>query len=64
MADIVNLKRRYVARRRQRIGKRKGSAAANRRKHGVCAKETRDLAKAREEKAKHDIDAHRLTDDE
>jgi hypothetical protein len=38
-------------------------AAANRTKHGV-AKPVRDLARAREEKSKHDIDVHRLTDDE
>jgi hypothetical protein len=60
MADIVNLKR---ARKAKALAEKESVAAANRRKHGI-AKETRDLAKARKEKAKHDIDAHRLTDDE
>jgi Domain of unknown function (DUF4169) len=60
MADIVNLKR---ARKAKVRSEKESAAAANRTKHGV-AKPIRDLAKAREEKAKHDIDAHKLTDDE
>ncbi len=60
MADIVNLKR---ARKAKARSEKESVAAANRTKHGI-AKKTHDLAKVREEKAKHDVDAHRLTDDE
>ena len=60
MADIVNLKRVRKAKARS---EKEAEAAANRTKHGV-AKPVRDLARAREEKSKHDIDVHRLTDDE
>ncbi|MGD0864648.1 MAG: DUF4169 family protein [Rhizomicrobium sp.] len=60
MADIVNLKRVRKAKARS---EKEAATAANRTKHGV-AKKSRDLAKAREEKAQHDIEAHRLTDDE
>jgi hypothetical protein len=60
MADIVNLKRVRKAKARS---EKESAAAANRTKHGI-AKKTHDLAKAREEKSKHDVDAHRLTDDE
>ena len=60
MADIVNLKR---ARKAKARSEKEAAAEANRTKHGV-AKPVRDLARAREEKSKHDIDVHRLTDDE
>ena len=60
MADIVNLKRVRKAKARS---EKESVAAANRTKHGV-AKPVRDLARAREEKSKHNIDVHRLTDDE
>jgi hypothetical protein len=60
MADIVNLKRVRKAKARS---EKESVAAASRTKHGI-AKKTRDLAKAREEKTKHDIDAHKLNDDE
>jgi hypothetical protein len=60
MADIVNLKRVRKAKARS---EKEAEAAANRTKHGA-AKRTRDLAKARDEKAKHDVDAHKLNDDE
>jgi len=59
MAEIVNLKRA----RKQKARKTKEKAAeANRIKHGV-AKPARELAKAREEKAVRDIEAHKLTED-
>ncbi len=58
MAEIVNLRRA----RKERARKTKEKAAdANRIRHGV-AKPARDLAKARAEKAAHDIEAHKLTD--
>jgi hypothetical protein len=60
MADIVNLKRVRKAKARS---EKEAEAAANRTKHGV-AKPVRDFARAREEKSKHNIDVHRLTDDE
>jgi hypothetical protein len=59
MAEIVNLRR---ARKAKARSEKAAAAAANRVKHGV-AKNLRVLAKARGEKAKHDIDAHRLDDD-
>jgi Domain of unknown function (DUF4169) len=60
MADIVNLKRVRKAKARSQ---KEAEAEANRTKHGV-AKPTRELAKARAEKAKREIDAHILNDDE
>lgn len=60
MADIVNLKRVRKAKARS---EKENAATANRTKHGI-AKKTHDLAKAREEKTRHEIDAHRLTDDD
>jgi hypothetical protein len=60
MADIVNLKRVRKAKARS---EKEAEAAANRTKHGG-AKPVRDLAMAREEKSKHNIDVHRLTDAE
>ena len=60
MADIVNLRR---ARKAKARSEKEAEAEANRAKHGT-AKPVRDLARARGEKAKHDVDAHRLTDDE
>jgi hypothetical protein len=60
MANIVNLKRVRKAKARS---EKKAAAEGNRAKHGM-AKPVRDLAKARDEKNKHDIDAHKLTDDE
>lgn len=60
MAVIVNLKRVRKAKAR---GEKEAAAEANRANHGV-AKKTRHQAKASADKAKHDIDAHRLTDDE
>ncbi|MGD0144013.1 MAG: DUF4169 family protein [Rhizomicrobium sp.] len=60
MADIVNLKR---ARKAKARSEKDAAAAANRTRHGI-AKKSHDLAKARDEKTKHDIDAHKLTDDE
>ncbi len=56
MADIVNLRR---ARKAKGRAEKEQEAEANRAKHGV-AKPMRDLAKAREAKATHDIDAHKL----
>jgi hypothetical protein len=60
MADIVNLRR---ARKAKARSEKEIHAEANRAKHGV-AKPVRNLAKARAEKAKRDIEAHRLADDE
>jgi hypothetical protein len=60
MADIVNLKR---ARKAKARGEKEAAAAANRTKHGI-AKPVRDLARARQEKTKHEIDAHKLNDDD
>jgi hypothetical protein len=60
MADIVNLKRVRKAKARS---EKEAAAEANRAKHGV-AKPLRDLVRARDEKNKHDVDAHKLTDDE
>jgi uncharacterized protein DUF4169 len=60
MADIVNLRRVRKAKARS---EKEADAEANRAQHGI-AKPVRDLAKARKEKAKHDIDAHKLNDDE
>jgi hypothetical protein len=60
MADIVNLKRVRKAKARR---EKEAEAEANRAKHGI-AKPVRDLAKARDKKAKREIDAHRLTEDD
>jgi hypothetical protein len=60
MADIVNLKRVRKAKAR---GEKEAEADANRTKYGV-AKPARNLARARAEKTKHDIDAHKLSDDD
>jgi len=59
MADIINLKR---ARKAKARSEKEAEAEANRARHGI-AKPVRDLAKARDTKAKREIDAHRLTDD-
>ncbi len=58
MAEIVNLRR---ARKGKARAEKDREADANRAKHGV-AKPARDLAKAREAKAAHEIDAHKLDD--
>jgi len=58
MVEIVNLRR---ARKAKGRAEKDRTAEANRAKHGV-AKPTRDLAKAREMKATHEIDAHKLDD--
>jgi hypothetical protein len=56
MAEIVNLRRVKKAKAR---AEKSAEAYANRTKHGV-AKPVRDLAKARDEKEKKIIDAHKL----
>jgi hypothetical protein len=56
MAEIVNLKRVKKAKAR---AEKSAAADANRAKHGV-AKPVRDLAKARDEKAARDVEAHKL----
>ncbi len=56
MAEIVNLRRMRKAKAR---AEKSAEADANRAKHGV-AKPVRDLAKARAEKAAHDLDARKL----
>jgi hypothetical protein len=60
MAEIVNLRRARKAKSRR---EKETAAEANRAKHGV-AKRERELVKAREEKGKRDIEAHKLSDDE
>jgi hypothetical protein len=60
MAEIVNLKRVRKAKARR---EKESTADANRARHGV-AKRERDLVGARDEKAKRDVDAHKLNDDE
>ena len=59
MAEIINLKRVKKAKAR---AEKSAQADANRAKHGV-AKPVRELAKAREDKAAHDLDARRLDRD-
>ena len=59
MAEIVNLRRARKA--KARAGKER-EAEANRAKHGI-AKPVRELVKAREEKAAHDLDAQKLDRD-
>ncbi len=56
MAEIVNLRR---ARKAKARDAKTAEADANRVQHGV-AKAVRDLAKARAEKDKHDVDARKL----
>jgi hypothetical protein len=56
MAEIVNLRRVKKAKAR---AEKSAEADANRAKHGV-AKPMRDLAKARDEKEKKIVDAHKL----
>ncbi|MBI3676270.1 MAG: DUF4169 family protein [Proteobacteria bacterium] len=59
MADIVNLRR---ARKAKTRTEKEREAKANRAKHGV-AKPVRDLAKARDAKARRDIEKHKLDDE-
>ena len=59
MAEIVNLRRARKTKQRASDAKQ---ADANRASHGV-AKSVKALAKARAEKEKRAVDAHRLTDD-
>jgi len=59
MAEIVNLRRARKAKARR---EKEAEADANRTKHGV-AKSVRELSKARREKARHDVESHKLTDD-
>jgi hypothetical protein len=56
MAEIVNLRRVKKAKAR---AEKSAQADANRTKHGV-AKPVRDLAKAQDEKATREVDAHKL----
>jgi hypothetical protein len=58
MAEIVNLRR--VRKAKTRAEKAR-AADANRAKHSV-AKPARDLAKARAEKAAHDLESSKLQD--
>ena len=60
MADIVNLRR--VKKAKARTEKER-TADANRTKHGV-PKPVRDLAKARSEKAKENLEAHKLSSED
>jgi len=59
MAEIVNLRR---ARKGKVRAEKEREAEVNRAKHGV-AKPVRELAKARDAKAAHDLDAKRLERD-
>ena len=56
MAEIVNLRRVKKARAR---AEKSAEADANRARHGV-AKPLRELAKARDEKAMENLEAHKL----
>jgi hypothetical protein len=56
MAEIVNLRRVKKAKAR---AEKSAAADANRTKHGT-PKPLRDLARARDEKAKEDLEAHKL----
>jgi hypothetical protein len=58
MAEIVNLRR---ARKAKGRAEKDRAADANRAKHGV-AKPVRDLAKARADKAAHDLESSKLED--
>jgi hypothetical protein len=60
MVEIVNLRR---ARKAKARSEKESTAASSRAKHGV-AKDVRALDEARGEKAKHDLEAHRLKDGE
>ena len=55
MAELINLRR---ARKAKARGEKEKTAEANRLLHGT-PKNLRDLAKAREGKAKRDLDAHK-----
>jgi hypothetical protein len=59
MAEIVNLKRVKKAKAR---AEKDAQADANRAKHGT-PKALRDLARAREEKAKENLEAHKLDEE-
>ena len=59
MAEIVNLRRMKKAKAR---AEKSVQADANRTRHGT-PKSIRDLARAREDKAAHDLDAQRLDRD-
>ena len=59
MAEIVNLKRVKKAKAR---AEKSAAADANRIKHGA-PKHLRDLAKARDEKAQENLEAHKLDED-
>jgi hypothetical protein len=56
VSEIVNLRR---ARKNKARAEKEREAEANRAKHGV-AKPARDLAKARDTKAAHDLQKHKL----
>jgi uncharacterized protein DUF4169 len=56
VSEIVNLRR---ARKNKARAEKEREAEANRAKHGV-AKPARDLAKARDAKAAHDLQKHKL----
>ena len=55
MADVINLRR---ARKAKARDEKEKAAEANRLLHGT-PKNLRDLAKARGDKAAHDLDAHK-----
>jgi hypothetical protein len=59
MADIVNLRR---ARKAKARDAKSAEAEANRTKHGI-AKPVRDLARARADKDRAAVDAHKLDSD-
>jgi hypothetical protein len=59
MAEIVNLKRVKKAKAR---AEKDAQADANRARHGT-PKALRDLAKARDEKAKENLEAHKLDEE-
>jgi len=59
MAEIVNLKRVKKAKAR---AEKSAQADANRTKHGT-SKAIRDLARARDEKAKENLDSHKLDEE-
>jgi len=59
MAEILNLRR---ARKAKARGEKEREAQANRAKHGA-PKSAREIAKARADKAAHDLDARRLDRD-
>jgi hypothetical protein len=59
MAEIINLRRVKKAKAR---AEKSREADANRTKHGT-PKAIRDLAKARDEKAKENLEAHKLDEE-